>query len=45
MKLQFPKIALTALAATFAISTAHAANIPKYCAEEIITISRMRCHI
>ncbi|MDR2583756.1 MAG: hypothetical protein LBC75_09780 [Fibromonadaceae bacterium] len=40
MKIQLPKIALTAIAVTFALSIASASNIPKSCVEEIITISK-----
>jgi len=40
MRNNLSKITLTAIAVNFALSTSFAANIPKYCTEEIITISK-----
>jgi len=40
MRSQLTKIALTAIAANFVTSMAFAANIPGYCTEEIVALSR-----
>jgi uncharacterized protein (TIGR02145 family) len=42
MKNKLNKITLTAIAASFAFSTAFAANLPKNCMEEIIDLSKKR---
>jgi hypothetical protein len=40
MKIQLTKITLTAIATCFAFSTAFAANLPKNCTDEIVSLSK-----